>query len=325
VIRDRWLGIELRHFAALAAVADERSFRRAADRLGYVQSAISRQIAYLEQLTGERLIERSQGPKPVELTEAGELLMIHANEILASIEAAKADIGDLQGGRSGDVRVGFSPGMPTRILAPALVAFGKRHPGARVAAREAVTDGPLFGLLRKGSIDLVLAQLPVDPGPFAVCQLLCVPWVLIVPVGAEIARSGRTPTLAQIGRLPLIASQSRRADGWMDGPARGELGDPQIVFRSDSVQTIQSLAGAGLGAAVVPGLSVHEGDPRTTVIDLSELLPPARLGVVWLRDHELGRATQQFLDLLLQVCTVFERRRTPALRLAAEPLVAADG
>ena len=75
VSRDSWLGIELRHFAALAAVAEERSFRRAADRLGYVQSAISRQIAYLEQLTGERLIERSQGPKPVELTEAGELLL----------------------------------------------------------------------------------------------------------------------------------------------------------------------------------------------------------------------------------------------------------
>jgi DNA-binding transcriptional LysR family regulator len=92
--RDRWLGIELRHFAALAAVADERSFRRAADRLGYEQSAISRQIAYLEQLTGERLIERSQGPKPVELTEAGELLLSHANEILATIEAAKAAIVD---------------------------------------------------------------------------------------------------------------------------------------------------------------------------------------------------------------------------------------
>ena len=319
--RDRWLGIELRHFAALAAVADERSFRRAADRLGYVQSAISRQIAYLEHLTGERLIERSQGPKPVELTEAGELLLSHANDILATIEAAKVDIGDLQGGRSGDVRVGFFAGVPTRILAPALVAFAKRHPGVRVASREAATDGPLLDLVRKGSIDIALANLPVEPGPFAVCQLLSVPWALLVPVGAEIARSSRPPTLREIGRLPLIGPQSRRLDPWMVGPEAAELGEPRIVFRSDSAQTVQALVGAGVGAAVVPSLAVQEGDPRTTVIDLSELLTPARIGAVSLREREPAGAAGQFVDLLLQVCAILERRHAPAPRIPALSVV----
>jgi DNA-binding transcriptional LysR family regulator len=315
VSRDSWLGIELRHFAALAAVAHERSFRRGADRLGYVQSAISRQIAFLEHLTGERLIERSQGPKPVELTEAGELLLSHAKDILASIEAAKADIGDLQGGRSGDVRVGFFPGVPTRILAPALVAFGKRQPGVRVAAREAPTDGPLLDLVRKGSIDLAFAYLPLEPGPFAVCELLHVPWVLVVPAGAEIASSSRTPTAAEIGRLPLIVPETTHAAPWLQGDFGAELGDPRIVFRSDSTQTVQALAGAGLGAAIVPRLAVSEDDPRTAVIDLSERLAPACIGGVWLRDREIGGALGQFLDLLLQVCAILERQQAkpPAL------------
>jgi DNA-binding transcriptional LysR family regulator len=311
VSRDSWLGIELRHFAALAAVAEERSFRRAADRLGYVQSAISRQIAYLEQLTGERLIERSQGPKPVQLTEAGELLLNHANDILATIEAAKADIGDLQGGRSGDVRVGFFAGAPAKILAPALVAFGRRHPGVRVASRETVTDTPLLDMVRKGSLDLALAHLPIEPGPFELCQLLSVPWVLLVPAGAQIARGAHTPTLAEIGRLPLIMPQSRRVDPWMVGPAAAEIGEARVVFRSDSPQTVQALVGAGVGAAIVPRLSVLEGDARVSAIDLSEVLAPASIGAVWLRDNAPSGAVSQFLDLLLQICAIFERKHAP--------------
>jgi DNA-binding transcriptional LysR family regulator len=279
--------------------------------LGYVQSAISRQIAYLEQLTGERLIERSQGPKPVQLTEAGELLLSHANDILGTIEAAKADIGDLQGGRTGDVRIGFFAGVPTRILAPALVAFGRRHPGVRVASRETVTDTPLLDMVRKGSIDLALAHLPIEPGPFEVCQLLSVPWVLMVPAGAQIARSAHPPTLAEIGRLPLIAPQSRRVDPWMVGPAAVELGEPRIVFRSDSPQTVQALVGAGVGAAIVPRLAATEGDGRITTIDLSEVLGPCQIGAVWLRENEPTGAVAQFLELLLQICAILERKHPP--------------
>ena len=209
--RDSWLGIEIRHFAALAAVASEHSFRGAAERLGYVQSAISRQIAYLEHATGSRLIERSQGPGPVRLTEAGELLLAHAGAILGSLDAAQDDLAKVQIAPVDEVRVGFFPGVATRILPAALVAFGRRRPDVRVVARESGTDKPLYDLLRRGSIDLAFAHLPAQEAPFESCELLEVPWALVVPAGSELAEREAPPTLEEIARLPLIGSSSDSA------------------------------------------------------------------------------------------------------------------
>src|SRR5437667_11240259 len=85
---DEWLGLELRHLIALKAIAEEGSFGRAAKRLGYTQSAISQQIAVLERIVGQRLIERPGGPRPISLTEAGRLLPTHADRTAARLPAA---------------------------------------------------------------------------------------------------------------------------------------------------------------------------------------------------------------------------------------------
>src|ERR687896_1360524 len=113
---DGWLGVELRHLAALQAVADEGSFGRAAERLGYTQSAVSQQIAALERIVGQRLVERPGGPKPVSLTEAGRLLLTHADAIAARVAAAQADLTALAEGQAGTLRVGVFQSVGQRIL-----------------------------------------------------------------------------------------------------------------------------------------------------------------------------------------------------------------
>src|ERR687893_1699284 len=103
---DSWLGVELRHFLALEAVAREGSFGRAATALGYTQSAVSQQIATLERIVGDKLLERPGGPRPVSLTEAGTLLLRHADAIVARLDAARADLAALSAGEAGMLRVG---------------------------------------------------------------------------------------------------------------------------------------------------------------------------------------------------------------------------
>src|SRR3954463_1502876 len=113
---DGWLGVELRHLAALQAVAREGSFGGAAVALGYSQSAVSQQNAALERIVGERLVEKpggpppvslhAAGPLPVSLTDAGTLLLGHAEGIVGRLEAAQADLAAYSEGSAGTLRVG---------------------------------------------------------------------------------------------------------------------------------------------------------------------------------------------------------------------------
>src|SRR3954464_6488264 len=88
-------GIELRHLRTPDALGREGSFRRAALRLGYVQSAISHQIAALESLTGKRLIDRSRGTRPIALTAAGVILLAHADAVIDRVRVAQAELAAL--------------------------------------------------------------------------------------------------------------------------------------------------------------------------------------------------------------------------------------
>lgn|SRR5512138_204505 len=94
-----WPGVELRHLAALEAVAREGSFRGAGAVLGYAQPAISQQIAALEAAVGMRLVDRRRGRGVVALTEAGELMLAYAQEIGARLRSARRELSELRSER----------------------------------------------------------------------------------------------------------------------------------------------------------------------------------------------------------------------------------
>src|SRR5918996_1889999 len=137
---DRWLGVELRHLAALQAIAEEGSFGRAAIRLGYTQSAVSQQLATLERLVGERLVERPGGPRPIALTEAGRLLLRHAEAIVARLQAAQADLQALSAGAAGSLRVGTYQSVGKHLLPTVMRRFSAAWPLVELKLTEMSTD-----------------------------------------------------------------------------------------------------------------------------------------------------------------------------------------
>src|SRR5881398_3911499 len=141
---DSWLGAELRHFLALEAVAREGSFGKAATALGYTQSAVSQQIAALERIVGHRLVDRPGGPKPVSLTDAGRLLLTHADAIAARVAAAQADLTALGEGEAGALRVGVFQSVGQRILPELMRRFVASWPKVDVSLTESADDTELL-------------------------------------------------------------------------------------------------------------------------------------------------------------------------------------
>ena len=155
---DGLVGVEARHLAALQAVAEERSFSRAAERLGYAQSAVSQQIAALERAVGLKLVERPGGPRPVSLTEAGEVVLRHADRLLARLGALRADLDQLVAGESGRIRVGTFQSAGARILPGVIREFRSRWPEVRVEIREELDESLLLDGVAAGALDLTFAS-----------------------------------------------------------------------------------------------------------------------------------------------------------------------
>ena len=160
---DNWLGVEVRHLAALEAVARTGSFGRAALELGYTQSAVSQQIAALERIVGEKLVERPGGPRAISMTEAGELLLRHAEAIVNRLDAARADMASLRAGETGALRVATYQSISARVLPVVMRRFMNDWPGIAFELSEPSNDDTLYRGIESGAIDLGLLQ-PPRPG-----------------------------------------------------------------------------------------------------------------------------------------------------------------
>ena len=302
---DRWLGVELRHLAALEAVAREGTFGRAAASLGYTQSAVSQQIQTLERLVGERLLERPGGPRAVSLTEAGTLLLRHAESIIARLHAAQADMAALAQGQTGSLRIGTFQSVGAKVLPEIMRRFLDAWPQVELQLTESSDDGELLRLVERGELDLAFAMLPTPDGPFELLELLRDPYVLVVPAEHELGGLARA-SLAELGDLTLIGNRACRSTALAEDELvqRGVAVD--VAFRSDDNGTVQGLVGAGFGAALVPQLTVDPHDDRVSVLELEPQIPRRRVALAWHRDRHRSPAARAFSELAAEVCAEVE-------------------
>jgi molybdate transport repressor ModE-like protein len=292
---DRWDALEMRHLRALATVVERGSFAGAARELGYTQSAVSQQIFALERIVGAPVLFRHPGGrKPVELTETGEMVLAHAEPVLARVKAAQADVAALASGDVGRVSLGTFQSFGTRILPGLLARFRALRPRVAIDIRESTLESELLRAVEAGELDLSLAVLPVREMPLEARELLVDPFVLVTRAGE------RERGLRDLGGRHVLFSCGKE-QGLVEALCASE--GIQLAGRSrfDDNSMIQALAAAGEGIAVVPRLTVNADDPRVDVHLLSELAP-RRLGIVWHRDRRLSAAATEFVDAAAAVC-----------------------
>jgi DNA-binding transcriptional LysR family regulator len=294
-VRSPWLGVELRHLAALAAVARERSFRGAAESLGYVQSAVSQQVAYLERIVGQRLVERERGVSTVVLTPAGALLLDHADRILAGLGAAYADLEDLAQGQTGRLRLGACHSLAAGVLPRVLPHLLRRAPRLRLD----VTEGPatrLAAQVAEGSLDAAFAELPLPEGPFSSIEVCTDPYLLLAHPERLPTRGDSARDVPDLSTLQLIGHPHMvNIEPFLRAAGVG----PRYAVRCDSLVALQTLIAAGVGCAIVPALLGVRPDGDIVALPFDHVIPPRPVCVF----RHSGRMGSPSVELLVELAT----------------------
>jgi DNA-binding transcriptional LysR family regulator len=261
--------MELRQLQYFAAVARHKHFTRAAEELYVTQPALSQQVRRLEAELGLALLRRTS--RGVELTPAGEDLLVHAEAVLAEIELARTQMDRHAGVSRGVARVAATAADAPR-LPEALSDFHRDHPGIQIGLRQG-SAAEVVGLVQRGSVDVaVLALTGEPPAGVAVHPLADEPLRVAVPTHDPLAGAagvaledlrGRPFILAEPGTaLRESVMAATQAAGFSPLPLV-EVGDPA---------TVRFLVRAGLGVSLVPASWLERPGPVVAAADLDR--PP---------------------------------------------------
>ena len=293
---DRWLRLELRHLAALRAVSEQGSFAAAAEALGYTASAISQQIAMLEEIVGAQLVMRPQGRRRAVLTEVGRTLLVHADVILSRLNAARADVEARSAGRIGALCLGTYQSVAARVL-PAVLSYLRRDaPRIEVDLYQSPEDAELHERVLDGRLDAAFATLPTRCGALEGVELLSDPYVLLVPAASPWAERSGPVSLREMDGSSLIGLSGCSQQPLIDNHLRALGLEPTVSLRSQDNTVVQSLVAAGFGVALVPRLTVDPLVEATAIVEIEPSLPPRSLGLLWHSDRAPSTAISCLIE-----------------------------
>ncbi|MET8975564.1 LysR family transcriptional regulator [Streptomyces sp. NPDC004539] len=270
--------IEARRLHILRAVADHRTVTAAAAALYLTPSAVSQQLAALEQETGHRLVER--GAKGVRLTPAGEILLGHTNAVLAQLERAEAELAAYSNGEAGTVTVAaFATGIAL-VVAPAMTRLARTAPGIRLRVQDAEGDASLPMVLDR-QVDVAVAVeyrgAPAADDPrLTHVPLYAEPFDAVLPEHHRLAGAAEVP-LADLAK-----------DVWT-GPYPGNpchdvavlacenAGfQPRMEHASDDFRAVVALVAVGAGVALVPRSALRGTDLTGVAVRPVDGVAPTR-------------------------------------------------
>jgi DNA-binding transcriptional LysR family regulator len=296
-----WAAIELRHLLALQAVARHESFSRAAEELGYTQSAISQQIAVLERIVGQPLFRRPGGPRRIALSEAGELLLRHAGAVVDRLQSARADLAAFTEGAKGTLRIGTYQSVGARILPAILGEFSARWPRVGIDLWDSADDDDLREMLEGGQLDFAfLMDSPEVSGSFKTTELLQDPYVLLLPASSPLA-GRRSVRLRELDGQRFVGYHMMACQLQVDTWMRRHRSEPETVLRSSDNATVQQLVAAGLGVAIVPLLTVDQNDPKVVIRETQPKIPARTIVIASHPDRYRSPAAEAFLETARRV------------------------
>jgi LysR family transcriptional regulator of gallate degradation len=297
--------MQLRQLEYFLAVAKAQSLTLAAAELGVAQPTLTKSIRALEDELGVKLFLRQ--PRGVELTSYGDALLRHAQTLNVQMRDAIREVRSLQHGMSGAVAIGAGPAWLRRLLPLAVARVVKRNPAIRVRV-DGGYDDLLLRALRRGEIDLVVAEVP---SPENMKDLRVIPLTsdrlgIACRVDHPLTRMKRV-TMARLldypwAMPPLSTRTTRRLRALF---IAADLAPPETTIETESmaflIQTVLHSDAITLTVASTLGMPEARGLKMITV---ARLASRREAGVVLRKDGFLSPAAEAIVDELKSICAL---------------------
>lgn len=287
--------MEMAQLRSLVTIARQGSFTAAAEKLFVTQPALSQQIKALETELGVQLFERRG--RRLTVTAPGEVVLAHAEQILAQMQHLQDELAALHGLAQGHIRVGTSDTVCLYVLPPVVQAFRRLYPGIEIH----LTNRPsseVVALLLEGAIDFGIVTLPISEAGVEAEYLCDRPEVAICSPEHPLIAQGEA-TLAQLAQYPLLLLDKGTTSRRLLDQLLSQTGLTPSIIELGSIEVIKRYVEIGLGVAVVPSLAVQEEVhmARLGVVTLP-WMPIRALGLIRRRSSYCTPAEQRFLAVL---------------------------
>jgi DNA-binding transcriptional LysR family regulator len=288
--------MELRQVVYFIAVAEHRSFTKAAHSLHLSQPTLSIAIHALERDLGARLFERTR--RQVMLSDAGQALLPEARRILGAVEGARAAVDDADHGLRGTVRIGLMQALPLVDVAEILARYHRQRPLVELLPRPAEGgSAALADALRAGDLDVAFVSLPGGSRTgLTITPLAAEPIRLVTRPDHPLAARATVSIHELAGEIfvdfPTGFGTRRSAD--MEFAKAGV--DRHVCIEVSDLSTLTELVRAGLGLAALP-LSLVPGRGRLAIVDIDPA-PTFEVALALSSDRRPKAATRAFVDLV---------------------------
>jgi len=275
--------VELRHLRYFVAVAEERHFGRAAERLKIAQPPLSRQIQDLEAELGVRLFDRSR--RKVELTPAGAALLENARGVFNALELAVRETKRAARGERGRIAIGYPTSLAYSGLSELLRAFRAKFPDVEVALSE-LSPQAQIDALRAGRLDVGFVRAVRDEPGLSSILLRREPLVIALPADHALAPRKRIQ-LASLAGEPFVFFPRSRSPAFFDHVMRlchAAGFTPHIAQEAQQLDVV-SLVSAGFGVSIVPSSLRHVRRAGVVYRSIAGN-PKTDLRVAWRKDND---------------------------------------
>jgi DNA-binding transcriptional LysR family regulator len=285
--------INLKLLGTFLAVADNGSFRKAAEQQHLSLPAVSMQVKQLEERLGVALFQRTT--RRVELTREGEQLVIAARKAMAEIDGALAQLQQTAQVQQGQLAFACVPSVAGSRLPALLVDFARQYPGIAVRVRELALP-ELLEAVRRREVDFGIGPQQEKKGELEFSPIFVDEYVALVPASSPAAAKPAI-TLRELAKLPLLAlSGGSQFHHELADVLKAQGLSPDLNYEFTHVSTLVAMAEAGLGVGVLPGVAVPPRTPLKT-LRITRPVMNRTIAVITIRGHKLSPAAARFVGM----------------------------